>query len=156
MLTPKQYEAIGRITLGFNELEEVIEDYLASFIESQEAEVALCIAAEDLFNRKIDRLRKLIKALCIVYPAMSEQAEKVVQMFGKAKAFATKRNNYVHAYVTEDNQTKRPMLRFRKSQPVACDEEELNTLATEMRGFAADLSYQCFELLEVRDVAVGR
>lgn len=63
MLTPNQYESIGRLALAFNEVEVIIEAYFKSILSTPEPSVALLIAEEDTISRKIERFTSVVRAI---------------------------------------------------------------------------------------------
>jgi len=62
-LTGKDYEGIGRLSLAFNELEFVIEEYFAQILDAPEASVSKLLADEDLFSRKVIRFIAVLEAI---------------------------------------------------------------------------------------------
>lgn len=150
MLTPKQFEAIGRLTLAFNELEDIIEAYYASLLGTPEYSVALAIAEEEFFAKKIEKLRTVAKAYSDAYPEsdISKQAKVVFELLSKAQSIGKRRNEYVHAKVMAAGPDGETRLKIKRSIEKTCNELEILALVGEISNLLEPLSHECFELLE--------
>src|ERR1700730_3673566 len=96
-ITAKQYEAIGRLSVAFNELELSIEVLLVHTIGSSEWSVASLIGEGEGFARKVRRFREVLLALKKERPEFSSAIDSVVKVLQGADDVALKRNAYVHA-----------------------------------------------------------
>jgi hypothetical protein len=102
-LTSKEYEAVGKLALAFNEVEAVIDDYLPSIIGAPEWRVAEFFAARDEgFVRKTDRLSAVVKRIEEHFGALRYITDAVLNLLKEAKELAARRNEYVHAVVVFD------------------------------------------------------
>lgn len=99
MLTLKQYEAVGRLTLAFNDIEFVIETYTTFFIGSPEYAVSEWLAEKGMFQQKVERLESVLKALVIERPLLESAIKTIMDHLQQAKELASQRNLYVHAMV---------------------------------------------------------
>jgi hypothetical protein len=64
MLTPKQYQLIGNLTLHFNEIELVIQVYFPYLVGAHEDTIGeLIVSNEPSFSSKVELLRKVLKEL---------------------------------------------------------------------------------------------
>jgi len=139
MLTPKQFESIGRLTLAFNEIEEMISIYLPYILQNPEWNVSLLIAEGETFSRKLEFFKKVLAAIADERPIAEVQTKAVQDLLDKAKRIADKRNYYVHAIGFIDFTKNERMLRSKRGvSPV--DESEIFTLAAE----ASDIARACF------------
>jgi hypothetical protein len=146
MLTPEQYEAVGRITLAFNEIEFMVEAYLAHIIDSPEKNVSQFLAGSDQIFKKTQRFDKILKLIEKEYSALAKQVQIVRDLLRRALALAEERNGYVHALIVQDFGTRETKLRIRGKGEVACNVAELHRLAEEMTRLANELDIQCFLL----------
>src|SRR5947209_2842726 len=142
-MTPKQYEAIGRLALAFNEVEVIIEEYFASILSTPERGVAVLIAQEDSVSRKIDRFKGILKAINRERPSITEQVNIVFGLLENAQMLGGKRNEYVHAYAVDET-----LLRIKKREERVCDEFAIEALTVQVNELSHDLDFECFELLE--------
>ena len=109
-LTEKDYEGIGRLTLAFNELEFVIEEYFARILDAPEASVSKLLAEEDQFSRKVARFIAVLESISEEYADQEVKVgvDIIIGFLREAKALASKRNEYVHAVVVDDFGTSAP------------------------------------------------
>ena len=63
MLTSQQYEAVGRLTLGFNDIESVIDAYVCTIFHAKEVLLGSLIAEDGSFEQKSNRFKKVLKTL---------------------------------------------------------------------------------------------
>jgi hypothetical protein len=147
MLTGKQYEAIGKLALSFNEIEAVIDDFCAHLIGAAEWSVSVLIAQEQKeFSRKADRLKRIVKAIAGERPVLHPNAGAIANLLIKAKALADKRNEHVHALVVVDFRTNETRIKIRGDE-TACDEARIINWAIEASNLAKSLADECAELL---------
>ena len=154
MLTPHQYEAVGRLVLTFNEIEYAFEVYSAHLLGAPEWSVSVLLAEEGTFRHKVERFDGILQAIGNEHPSFHTQIEPIRQWVRKAKELATKRNEYVHALVVHDFQTNEARLRIRGTDTV-CNEAEINFLATEAAVLVDQLSKHCGDLHVMIEEARG-
>ena len=146
MLTSKQYEAIGRLALGFNEIENVIDTYVPHLIGAPEWEVAELLADPGAdFERKANRLVRIVGAIAEHFDLCTPRAILVRDYLKRAKELAGQRNGYVHALVIMNFRKNEAHIRVRKTvQPV--DEAAIIELAQSALELAKRLDGECAEL----------
>ena len=146
MLTGKQFEAIGRLTLGFNELETVLDTCLPYILQNPEWSVCLLMADKGhRFSDKIERFIKVLKAILEERPIAESRIKSVTSLLAKAKHIATKRNEYVHSVAYIDFRVNKRMIRNKKGT-TTIDENEILQLAEEAGYIAMHLSQECENL----------
>jgi hypothetical protein len=146
MLTPKQYEAVGKLTLGFNEIEYAFEMYIAHLLGAPEWGVSVLLAGEGTFRHKAERFDHILHVIADERPAFHAQIEPIRQWVKRAKQLAEKRNEYVHALVVHDFQTNETRLRIKGTDTI-CNEAEINFLAVEMAVLVDQMHTHCGDLL---------
>jgi hypothetical protein len=77
-LTAKQYEAIGRLMIAFNNLEMHIEVLFAHTLGAPEWSVSLLFAEEELFGKKVERFKKVLRAISEDRPGFGEKIESLI------------------------------------------------------------------------------
>ena len=92
MLTPSQYEAVGRLTLAFNDIEFVIETYTAFLIGSPEYAVGEWLAEQGLFQQKADRLAGVLKSIIAERPILEPLTSAIIDQLKQARNLAEERN----------------------------------------------------------------
>lgn len=147
MLTAKQFEAIGRLTIAFNEVENVFEAYIARLIGAQERGVSLLLAGEGTFRHKAARFRAILERLPedhsdLVYV----QIRAVLQLVRQAEELAIERNKYVHASITYDIAKNETTLLSRE-RTISCDEKAICEVAAKAWAIVGELHEECGELL---------
>ena len=146
MLTQNQYEAIGRLALAFNEIDQMLDMYLPDILGNPEPTVAFFVAESQNFAaRKIDFFKNLLKAILRDRPTAQAEILTVLALLDKAKAFSGQRNDYIHAFAFVDWKARKQNLRM-KNRVVECNEEEIMTLAFEMSELTVPLSHALYEL----------
>jgi len=158
MLTSRQYEAVGRLALAFNEIEWAFEMYMAHLIGAPEWSASLLFAGEGMFRHKAERFDRLLKALAEGRPVLQAQIAPIRQWVKRAKELADRRNEYVHALVVDDFETNTTLLRI-KGIDTVCNEDEINCLAAEAAVLVNQMHTDCGDLLvtveEARSQATG-
>ena len=114
MLTAKQFEAIGRVALLFNQIEWACERWYAAILGVPEMDVAIALSEEGMFTAKVDRLTKLFSALDKQWPDIKAAVAGAKPLLTEAKALAGERNRYVHALMIFDPKTAQTRLRRKK------------------------------------------
>jgi hypothetical protein len=151
MLSSKQYETIGRLTIGFNEIEFLVEIYIVNFLGATEFAIGEMIASrEKFFRHRTDLLEAILKVIADQYKFLSPQVSAVQNYISQARRLADKRNGIVHGLLIPDNRSGRPSLRF-KNKDVVWDEAALEKLLTDLSKLTDDLSDACYALKEVVD-----
>ena len=146
MLTGKQFEAIGRLTLGSNDIETMLDTYLPYILQNPEWSVCLLMADKgQRFGDKIERFIKVLKAILEERPIAGSQINSVIGLLEKAKHIAKKRNEFVHSVGYIDFRVNKRMIRNKQgTSPI--DENEILHLAEEAGYIAAHLSQECENL----------
>ena len=148
MLTPAQYEAVGRLALQFNEIEYVFEVYLTYLLQTPEWEIAELLIEEGTFSRKAERFVRVLKAIAKRRPETDAWIATALPLAAKAKKLAEKRNRYVHALVVDDIQTKETKLRMR-GREVICDEAEITDIVRQVQKLVDDMHAAFGDLIAV-------
>jgi hypothetical protein len=152
MLTPQQFEAIGRLTLAFNDIEYMIEVYLAHMLGTPEWSVSVLIAEEEQFGKKAERFKRVLREIAEERPQIETRINLVLGLIAKAKELADNRNKYVHALVVHDFATNQAKLRMRREE-IMCDEQKITDLAMQASDLAEQINTQCGELHEALEFA---
>jgi hypothetical protein len=147
-LSPKQYEAIGRMTLAFNDLEAVLEAYLMASLATPESGVSMLLSDEGSFHQKVERLKRILRKISAERQGLESHTQTVIHLLGKASNLAKRRNDYVHAMVVQDLRTKAIQLRMRGASAV-CDEKEINDLTGQLKALWNKLIMAYGELITV-------
>lgn len=146
MLTSKQYEAVGRLALSFNEIEYCFEAYTAHLLATPEWAVSVLLAEEGMFRQKAERFKKILKAVRAARPAFDAHIESVLTLVKRAEDLAKSRNEYVHALVVHDYSTNETKLRIRETETVL-DEKKVNDLACLAEVLVNKFHTECGDLL---------
>jgi hypothetical protein len=146
MLTSKQYEAIGRLAVGFNEVEQMLDMYLPDLLGNPEPSAAFFIADPDnSAARKIEFIRRLLQSILQDRPVVQSEVGTVLGLLDKAKALLGQRNDYIHAFAFVDNRVRKRKLRTKKGD-FECNEDEILTLAEQAGNLTTQLSHALHEL----------
>lgn len=146
MLTPQQYEAIGRFALAFNEIEYFLEAYMALFLGTPESGIAAVFAEQGMFWNKVDRFRKVLSAIVEEYPTLARLADAVDKLAKEALNVAKKRNEYMHALAVDDPRTKQAGLRIKRTY-AAFNETEVVILIARTEALADELNFASASVL---------
>lgn len=150
MLTATQYELIGRVTLGLNDIELVIAFYMGDFLCPQEVELSLMISRQrQSFNQRKARFQALLCALEKQYPDIKNEIEAVSSLVSNAEALSNKRNSLAHGIPMQTQAGWELQHIERRGEPFACDEVLLSQLADEVTKAADDLVNTCGALGKV-------
>jgi hypothetical protein len=146
MLTPKQYESLGKLSLTFNHLEYVLERLIGYYLSGgTDSRLVKTVAAEGTFSQKAARFGRLLRTFREDHPDLAAESDVVRGFLTKAIQVAEKRNAYMHALTTHDwfkNETRLIM----KGVETVCDEKEINRLDMEIMGVHAQLGSTASEL----------
>lgn len=146
MLTPRQYEAMGRLALGFNELEFVFECYTAAILGTPELRLASILAEDGSFHQKAARFKRVLIAIREEYPELETHVAWVLQIVTAARMLAESRNEYIHALVMHDFATNQTRIRVRGTQ-IEYDEQAVTRTAAEAHVLVARMHETCGELI---------
>jgi hypothetical protein len=147
VLKDKEYEAIGRLALAFNEVETVIDEYCPHILGASEWGVATALWDKKAgFDRKADRFASIVTAIAEHYGPLKGFTDPIIELLKSAKTLADKRNQYVHAVVFVNYEKNETLMMVRgNAQP--CDEVGIRTLATEAVNLADRLEQHAAELV---------
>lgn len=107
MITDKEYEAIGRLALSFNEIESVLDNFSAALIGAREWKVSELLGNyRGDFGRKVDRFKGIVEAIAAERSVGAPSAHSILDLLKKAKMLAEQRNKYIHAVVVVDPKSK--------------------------------------------------
>lgn len=143
VLTPKQFEAIGRLAFAINELEHTIAQYTPLLLGDDPN------VPEIGFTRKTQFLRKGLMA----QDRPGWYAE-ILRILDKAETLARKRHDYMHALVVHDfatNQARLKILNRASPRNEIPDPAAIINLASEAYALAGYFSVQCENLLTEHD-----
>ena len=139
MLTEKQYEAIGRLALAFNEVEYAIDSWCALFVSAPERTVSRALCHDKTsFDLKLQRFKRIMRAIVEERPALKSRIEAIDKVLTRAKQLSEKRNEYVHALVVTDFRTMETKIRVKETE-IECDHRAIYQLAIETRVLATQL-----------------
>jgi hypothetical protein len=145
MLTAKQYEAVGRLTLSFNY-------HITNACEGSQP-----IPQGQGFTRFVDKtkkFRKIMTATQAKFPMVQCVAGSISEVLTEAQGLAKERNKYAHALVFMDFHFNEAKLKNRVGE-VPCDEEDIRKLAIQAASLAERLARQCDQLLEMLELHCG-
>jgi hypothetical protein len=146
MLTPKQYESLGILSLTFNHLEDMLERIIECYLSGgTHSRLVKAVAAEGNFSQKAARFRRLLRAFREDHPELAAEIDVVRGFLTDATQVAEKRNAYMHALATYDVYKDETRLIIKGVETV-CDEEEIIRLDREIMGVHAQLGSTAFEL----------
>lgn len=146
MLTPKQYEAVGRLALAFNEIEYAFEVFTMHYLSAAEWDVSEILAHEGMFRQKARRFSAILKVMAKRYSTCEPLMQEIQKWIKRAEKLAEKRNQYIHALMVPDFRTNTIRLRI-GGNDVPCDEAAIFNLALESSTLANRIMTDCSELL---------
>jgi hypothetical protein len=155
MLTSAQFEAIGRLTLVFNEIELLFESYMAAVLTPTELRLGSTVGQEGTCNQKGERFKRILAGVCEEYPQLDALVNPMREKIQRARELSEDRNEYVHAIVVHDFSKNETGLRKRGKQPkqLSCDEKVINNLAKQMRMVVDEINALGNDLLMALEVA---
>jgi hypothetical protein len=148
MLTSKQYEGIGRFTIGFNEIDQVVEVYLPLVVKYSQCALPAPHRNPRTFYARAAAFRTALELASAANDLAAAYAGGILKLLDRAEAIATTRNQYVHAVAFIDVQTNTRMLQMRNGD-AAPDEKQITDLAMESRWVASKLAEECETLLRM-------
>ncbi len=147
MLTARQYEGIGRFTIAFNEIDEVVRAYLPLVVQYSKCTLPPLGTVRNFHARSV-ALRKALGAASAVDPLAGAYAASIIRFLDMADIIAAKRNQYVHGVAFIDFRTNTRMLQMR-SGAAPPDEKQIFDLASEAPFVAIKLAEECEALLKM-------
>jgi len=155
MLTTRQFELIGRMTIAYNDLEAIIVNYVPTFvlgpmeIGQSLAELAKTyVGKQHTFAKKSECMKTILKALPDDYEEITPHIKSVLGSLTRAKDFARRRNEIVHGEIDFDEANNQFVLRNREGR-VDSSEETLNQLVNELSQFVDEFRLSCNDLYTV-------
>ncbi|MGA2570953.1 MAG: hypothetical protein ABSF23_10585 [Terracidiphilus sp.] len=148
MLTARQYEGIGRFTIAFNEIDEVVKAYLPLVVQYSKCTLPPPHNAPRKFHARSVALRMALGAASAVDPLAGACAANILKFLDMADIIAAKRNQYVHAVAFIDFRTNTRMLQMR-SGAASPDEKQIFDLASEAAFVAVKLAEECETMLKM-------
>lgn len=146
MLTEKQYEGIGRLTIAFNEIDAVVEAYLPLIAQFSKYALPTPHNVPRNFNGRAQALKMTLEAVSADDELAGAYAGGVLKLLDMATTLAAKRNKYVHAVALIDVVTNARTLKMR-SGSVPPDEKQIFELAEEASFIASKLVEECEGLI---------
>ena len=135
MLTAAQYEAIGRVALGLNDLEDVIGLGLSYILGMHEEIVSQKLVDRERFlARKIVLFREVLNALCTEYPNLEPEIKHMEQVLKEVDDVADRRNKIVHAKASR-HPVQKGYGWMSRNQWISADAATIDSLAREVTGF---------------------
>jgi hypothetical protein len=145
MLTEKEFAAIGRLTIAFNEIDETVAVYLPIILQTPEPGVAVLIAESDSFRKRADLCRNVLDAIARERPAAETLINIVRQLLKRSIEISQKRNQIVHSVESINYAKNERMLRSRKSV-LPINAQDISDLGNEAFNIAYQLIAQFEEL----------
>jgi hypothetical protein len=146
MLTARQYEGIGRFTIAFNEIDEVLKAYLPLVAQYSKCTLPPPHNAPWTFHRRAVAFRKVLESASASDELVGAYAGKILHILDMANAIAARRNEYVHAVAFIDFTTNTRMLQMRSGNAPP-DEKQIFDLGSEAAFVASILAEECEALL---------
>jgi hypothetical protein len=114
MLSPEQYEAIGRLTVGFNDVDYMIECCIISLPdEVEQADVRECLREQVGFERRKKVLVERLNVIMKEFPKLKGRVNSLRALIGAASALSRKRNEHVHGVIFRRVNTQHILARYR-------------------------------------------
>lgn len=148
MLTARQYEGIGRFTIAFNEIDEVVKAYVPLVEKYSKCVLPAGQARLQTFHTRLDSFRKVLKAASATDQLAGAYAANILKVLDTVSLVAAKRNEYVHAVAFIDFSTNTRMLQTRSGN-VLPDEKQIFDLANQSAFMASKLAEECEALLRM-------
>jgi hypothetical protein len=148
MLTTRQYEGIGRLTIAFNEIDEVMKAYLPLIVQHSKCAPAPSHRGQSTFHTRELALRETLVAASAADELAGAYASVILKILDNAAGIAKKRNEFVHAVAFIDFTTNTKMLQLR-SGDVIPNEQEFFDLANEAVFVASKLAEECEAMLRL-------
>jgi len=146
MLSPRQYEAIGRLTVAFNEIDAVVEAYLPLIPQFGGFTAPAGLGRERSFSHRLRTFRKVLELASDGDPVAGAYCGGISQVLDKCEKVSVKRNEYAHGVAIIDFVRNKTLLKTR-SGDIAPDEKSIVESAAEAAFWASRLADECEELL---------
>lgn len=146
MLTSQQYEAIGRLTVFFNAIDDVLTGYLPLIPRAGDFEPPPGLGGERNFRGRVAALERILEIASAKDQVAAIHAVGIITLLKRAAEVSAKRNEMAHAVVLNDFATNTSYLSTRKGLVVP-DERAITDLAGQALWLAQQLAEQCEELL---------
>jgi hypothetical protein len=132
MLTADVYEAIGRLTVAFNDVDYMMTSCITDLTGDGEVGEAQAITEENDpgFGRKRDTLKGLLKVVGREFPELGARIKALVALLGEAKQLSNRRNEHIHSLVFRDIGSKTIRFRYR-GVPKPVDADAISSAAKE-------------------------
>jgi hypothetical protein len=147
VITTRQYEAVGRLALAFNDLDFAMRRSLAKILSVPELSVGLLLTDGENFGRNAALFGKVLKALSDEYNSVKGLAEVFSGTITAATTLASERHRYVHATVVVDISNSSIAL-FAKGADLPFDVDRIEKLALECSALSAKIYSHQDELSE--------
>ncbi len=148
MLTARQYEGIGRLTIAFNEIDEVVKAYLPLVVQYSKSSGPVPQNVLGTFHRRAVAFRKVLESASVINELAGADAGSTLHVLDMAEEIAAKRNEYVHAVAFIDFTTNTRMLQTRSGNAPP-DEKQIFDLASKAAFMALILAEKCEALLRL-------
>jgi hypothetical protein len=148
MLTAKQYEGIGRFTIAFNEIDQVVEVYLPLVVKYSHCVLPPVHRNPRTFHARAIAFRAALELASAAEEIAAAYAGGILKILDRAEVIAATRNQYVHAVAFIDFQTNTRMLQMRNGD-AAPDEKQITDLAMESAWLARNFAEECEALLRM-------
>ena len=148
MLTAKQFEGIGRFTIAFNEIDQVVEVYLPLLLKYSQYTLPPDLRSPRTFHARVTAFRSALEFASVANELACAYASGILKILDRAQAIAAIRNQYVHAVAFIDFQTNTRMLQMRNGD-AAPDEKQITDLAMESAWLARNFAEECEVLLRM-------
>jgi len=146
MVTARQYEGIGRFTIAFNEIDEVVKAYLPLIERHSRCARTSSRNRLQTFEQRATALRDTLEAASAAHGVVGAFASGIQETLDTATAISKKRNEYVHAVVSFDFTTNTRILQMRSGK-VPPDENQAFDLASQAAFVASKLAESCEAIL---------
>jgi hypothetical protein len=169
MLTPNQYEVIGRIAVPYGELEFLMHFYAlhlehfalerkaamfdyADLVPKPSQKVWLFKEKAGFFKEKLRRLRNVLDRIGTRHSSLKGSTESVSDLLQQIEEFANDRNRIIHGVVCIEPSTQRLLIEhYTGSQ--GWDQEKLERLADRGAELRERLADECGQvLMDLSDV----
>jgi hypothetical protein len=125
-LTAAHFEAIGRLAVHFNTIEELLDGFKRWFLECREPTVAQSLI-HGTFGTKAKELAELIDVLALKYESTKPQAALARASIKEAEKLGERRNKLIHSTIDVDPKTESTGLVYR-TEPVDIDLQRIKAL----------------------------
>ena len=146
MLTAKQYEGIGRFTIAFNEIDQIVEVYLPLVVKYSQCMLPAVHRNPRTFHTRAVAFRTALELASAGNEIAAVYAAGILKLLDRAEVIAATRNQYVHAVAFIEFQTNRRMLQMRNGDAEP-DEKQITDLAMESAWLARHFAEECEALL---------